>query len=62
MGAPFPVFDDDDVLPIVVDAETRARLWQLAALVRDSPLRVAASLLHDVLREDELFNVPRNLN
>lgn len=46
-------------LTIFVDPLTRARLERLAACVRDDPQAVAASLLHDILQDDELAE---NLN
>lgn len=51
--------DDDDlhILPIPVDAETVARLVKLADKVGKHPIDCAASLLHDLMRDDEMENV-----
>ena len=49
---------DDELVPIPMDRETRARLVKLSIVTGAKPSRLAASLLRDVLREDELFNAP----
>lgn len=49
--------DDDDhpeILPIELDRETVRRLARFSRVVGDHPLTVAAALLHDVLKDDEL--------
>lgn len=48
-----PTNDDTEIVPIPLDAETRVRLARLARFVGDHPVKVAASLLHDLLRDDE---------
>lgn len=49
-------FDEDDdveLVPVPMGRETRRRLARLAEIVEDGPTRVAASLLRDLLRDDE---------
>ena len=50
-----PRTDDHTVLWVRVplDEETAARLQNLSDLCRADPVSVAASLLHDVLKDDE---------
>lgn len=52
-------FDDDEaeIVPIPLDRETIARLARLARFVGDNPIRCASSLLHDLMRDDEMVNV-----
>lgn len=47
--------DDDDVVyfRIPLGTETVARLMEVADISHADPVRVAASLLHDVLKDDE---------
>jgi hypothetical protein len=52
----YPEEDDIELVPVPMDRETRARLVMLSHIVGDRPTKVAASLLHDLLLEDELFN------
>ena len=51
------MFDTDDspkvCLRIPVSEETLARLQNLSDICHADPIKVAASLLHDVLKEDE---------
>lgn len=49
-----PTTDDDvELVPIPLDRETIARLARLGRLVDDHPMRIAGSILHDVLKDDE---------
>lgn len=49
------LIDDDDVeiVPIALDAATRAWLNRIAREARTLPTRVAAAILHDVRVDDE---------
>lgn len=55
-------------IEIELDEWTAERLQRLAACCEDDPRRVAASLLHDILRDDEETNClgapvdPRHIN
>jgi hypothetical protein len=49
---------DDLWLRVRLDPCTIARLHNLADLVRADPVAVAASLLHDILRDDDLAHSP----
>ena len=54
MPAPSADHDDDVVyFRIPLDAETVARLMEVADISHADPVSVAASLLHDILAEDE---------
>lgn len=44
-------------ISIPLDAETAARLLNLSNFCQAEPVSVAASLLHDVLKDDEEVNV-----
>jgi hypothetical protein len=48
--------EDVEYVPIPMDRETRARLVQLATLVQGCPVKVAGSLLHDLLRDEEFVD------
>jgi hypothetical protein len=50
--------DDHEVvcIPIPLSPETARRLQALSDICHADPVKVAASLLHDLLKEDELFN------
>jgi len=56
--------DDDDyeLVPIPLDRETRRRLVELSRVVHYDPARLASSLLHDLLKDDEDAHTlaPRN--
>lgn len=58
--------DDDDyeLVPVPLDRETRRRLVALSRVVRHAPAQLASSLLHDLLKDDELAHIlePRKLN
>lgn len=43
-------------IEIELDGHTAERLHRLAACCDDDPRRIAASLLHDILRDDEETN------
>jgi predicted transcriptional regulator len=45
-------------LSIPLSAETRERLRHLADICHADPVQVAASLLHDVLKDDEVAHDP----
>lgn len=49
---------DDEIEEVVIplDRVTIARLARLSRIVGDHPTSVAASLLHDILKDDELHN------
>jgi len=47
---------EDGVLIVSLDAETVERLLALARLCGDDPASMAASLLHDLLEDDEFYN------
>ncbi len=49
--------DDVEVVPIPLDRETIERLIRLARLVGMHPVGCASSLLHDLMRDDEVTNV-----
>lgn len=49
--------DTPNVLPLELGNKTMARLLRLAAACGDSPEKIAASLLHDILADDEAVNV-----
>lgn len=49
--------DESLAVMIPLDAETFRRLVMLSRAVADDPITVAASLLHDILRDDEYENV-----
>ena len=49
--------DDTELLPISLDGVTVARLCRLARACGDHPAKIAASLLHDLLADDEAANV-----
>ena len=53
-------FEDNEVVWVSVplDAATAARLQGLADMCHAEPTSVAASLLHDVLAEDEAHHEP----
>jgi len=46
--------DETDVLPIDLDRGTIRRLKELAELIGAHPREVASSLLHDIVRSDDL--------
>ena len=48
--------DDSELLPIPLDGITVARLVRLARACGDRPAEVAASLLRDLLADDEALN------
>lgn len=48
-----PGTDDVAIISIPVDAETYRRLTSLADICHADPKKVAASLLHDILKDDE---------
>lgn len=52
--------DEDDVhwLRVPLDAATVARLHGLADMCHAEPISIAASLLHDVLKDDEAAHDP----
>jgi predicted transcriptional regulator len=43
---------------IPLDPETAARLQNLSDFCHAEPVKVAASLLHDILKDDEEYNLP----
>ena len=49
--------DESELLPIALDGVTVARLCRLAQACGDHPAKLAASLLHDILADDEAANV-----
>jgi hypothetical protein len=49
--------DDSELLPISLDAATVARLARLSRACGAHPAALAASLLHDILLDDEAVNV-----
>ena len=52
--------DQNDLVWISVplDAKTAARLQNLSNFCREEPISVAASLLHDILKDDEEAHRP----
>ncbi len=50
--------DDTVVITIPLSGETAERLQNLADFCHADPRSVAASLLHDILKDDEEYNVP----
>jgi hypothetical protein len=54
MGVIDPFEDDDiELLPVPMDAATRRRLLSVSLEAGDDPVKVAASLLATLLRDDE---------
>ena len=49
--------DDTETLPIPLDGKTVERLLRLARACGDAPDKVAASLLRDILADDEAVNI-----
>ena len=45
--------DDITVIEVAVDGETLRRLMKIADMSHAAPRAVAASLLHDILKDDE---------
>lgn len=45
-------------IKVPVDGETARRLAALSDVCHADPIKVAASLLHDVLADDEEANIP----
>ena len=45
---------EETVLVLPIDAETTTRLLRLAAVCGSDPVALAASLLHDILLDDDL--------
>ncbi len=45
-------------ISVPLDAETAARLRNLSDVCHAAPTHVAASLLHDILKDDEIYNLP----
>jgi len=48
--------EDSNVFPLELDDKTVARLLRLARACGDDPARIASSLLHDILADDEAVN------
>lgn len=48
-------------ISIPLDGETAARLQNLSDVCHAPPTNVAASLLHDILKDDEEANLPTAL-
>lgn len=48
--------DDIEIVPIPMGAATRERLDRLSRFMGKPPLKVAESLFHDLLLDDEFFN------
>ena len=49
--------DDDTItIEVEIDDETEAHLLRLSRVCGDSPGKIAASLLHDILADDQTFN------
>ena len=48
-------------ISIPLDAATAARLQSLSDVCHAAPTNVAASLLHDILKDDEEANLPTAL-
>ena len=49
--------DDDTItIEVEIDDETEARLLRLSRVCGDSPGKIASSLLHDILADDQTFN------
>jgi hypothetical protein len=48
----------DMVLLVPLDEETHERLKRLSDFCRADKIAVAASLLHDILKDDEEANIP----
>ena len=48
--------DDTITIQIELDDETEASLFRLARVCGDAPDKVAASLLRDILADDQTFN------
>lgn len=63
---PNPLIDEDDdgveLVPVPMDRETRRRLVAISEVIRAHPVRVAGSLLRDVLQEDEEAHLFDTLN
>lgn len=54
MPRPFDIEDDDEVeVPIPLGRETRRFLCEIARATGDHPTRIAASMLHDILKDTE---------
>ena len=49
--------DDSETLPIPLDGKTVERLLRLARACGDDPATIAASLLRDILADDEAVNI-----
>lgn len=45
-------------ISIPLDGETAARLQNLSDVCHAAPTNIAASLLHDILKDDEEANLP----
>ena len=43
-------------IEVEIDDETEARLLRLSRVCGDSPGKIASSLLHDILADDQTFN------
>jgi hypothetical protein len=58
----FPLCMDTNntILLVPLDAETEARLRRLSAVCKDDMAHIAASLLHDLLEDDEFYNESRH--
>jgi hypothetical protein len=50
--------DDTVVIAVPLSGETAERLRNLADFCHADPRTVAASLLHDILKDDEEYNIP----
>lgn len=50
------VTDDTITIEVEIDDETEARLLRLSRVCGDLPGKIAASLLHDILADDQTFN------
>ena len=48
--------DDTITIEVEIDDETEARLLRLSRVCGDSPGKIASSLLHDILADDQTFN------
>ena len=50
------ITDDTITIEVEIDDETEARLLRLSRVCGDSPGKIASSLLHDILADDQTFN------
>ena len=48
--------EDTITIEVEIDDETEAHLLRLSRVCGDSPGKIAASLLHDILADDQTFN------